>query len=355
MGVPLFFAFTAGMVATVNPCGFAMLPAYVSMFLTGSGQGEAPGVAQGLRVGGWVTSGFIVTFSLIGLITTAVSQTILDLVPWAAMVIGAALVAGGIGVLFGMKLKIPMFYLRFAKKSTPRSMGLFGAAYAVASISCTLPVFLAITTQAFAADSLLSGTAILGSYGLGMGVVLIAIAVGLASSRDYVVTRFRSLMPKIERFGGWLMIVAGLYIVYYWATNLAVPVGSDSILLQPNRIVERISAWFTSTIGNNPWPWLVGLIGVAAIAALIQARSRRAVAASLGDSADSLVTTSSALAGNVRGVDAESEAVLGRTQDEGVVVHYVEDEDAASGVPGRQNAAKVACRGINPTDDDGRP
>ncbi len=39
----------------------------------------------------------------------------------------------------------------------------------------------------------------------------------------------------------------------------------------------------------------------------------------------------SALAGNVRGVDAESGASLGRTQDEGVVVHYVEDEDAASG------------------------
>jgi len=30
---PLAFAFGAGMVATVNPCGFAMLPAYLSFFL----------------------------------------------------------------------------------------------------------------------------------------------------------------------------------------------------------------------------------------------------------------------------------------------------------------------------------
>ena len=29
----LTFAFTAGLVATINPCGFAMLPAYLSYFL----------------------------------------------------------------------------------------------------------------------------------------------------------------------------------------------------------------------------------------------------------------------------------------------------------------------------------
>ena len=29
----LALAFSAGMIATVNPCGFAMLPAYLSYFL----------------------------------------------------------------------------------------------------------------------------------------------------------------------------------------------------------------------------------------------------------------------------------------------------------------------------------
>ncbi|MBA2575429.1 MAG: hypothetical protein H0V05_02115 [Euzebyaceae bacterium] len=35
MQVPFALAFTAGLVASVNPCGFAMLPAYLS-FLIGS-------------------------------------------------------------------------------------------------------------------------------------------------------------------------------------------------------------------------------------------------------------------------------------------------------------------------------
>ncbi|MGD9755164.1 MAG: cytochrome c biogenesis protein CcdA, partial [Acidimicrobiia bacterium] len=32
-GAPLALAFAAGMLATVNPCGFAMLPAYLSYFV----------------------------------------------------------------------------------------------------------------------------------------------------------------------------------------------------------------------------------------------------------------------------------------------------------------------------------
>ena len=35
---PLALAFASGMVATVNPCGFAMLPAYLGYFLGLEGQ-----------------------------------------------------------------------------------------------------------------------------------------------------------------------------------------------------------------------------------------------------------------------------------------------------------------------------
>ncbi len=37
---PLGFAFAAGMAATVNPCGFAMLPAYLDLYM-GSGEKDA--------------------------------------------------------------------------------------------------------------------------------------------------------------------------------------------------------------------------------------------------------------------------------------------------------------------------
>ena len=65
---PLGFAFAAGMVSTVNPCGFAMLPAYLGLYI---GSNDAKMVAstavqklaQALLVGLVVTSGFVINTS----------------------------------------------------------------------------------------------------------------------------------------------------------------------------------------------------------------------------------------------------------------------------------------------------
>ena len=68
---PLGFAFAAGMVAAVNPCGFAMLPAYLGLYL---GSGDTDGrthllrhVGRALLVGGLVTVGFVLLFGVAGL------------------------------------------------------------------------------------------------------------------------------------------------------------------------------------------------------------------------------------------------------------------------------------------------
>ena len=277
VSVPLLFGFAAGMVATVNPCGFAMLPAYVSVFLTGEEAPSSDGsaVANGLRVGGWVTVGFIAVFTVVGIITTAVSQSILDLVPWAAIAIGVALAALGVAVLTGKHLRVPALNFNFSDGgSSPRSLATFGVAYGVASISCTLPVFLAIATQALAAASLIDGVAIFASYGFGMGIVLVAVAVALATSRDALVQRMRRLLPVVERIGGWLLVASGIYIVYYWTANLAVPVGSDSVLLVPSHAVERVSFWFSRQIGDNALTWLVLLVGFVVLLVTLE-RTRR--------------------------------------------------------------------------------
>ena len=61
---PLGFAFAAGMASAVNPCGFAMLPAYLGLYL-GSGEkdGHQSGVAarlgRAVLVGSVVTAGFL--------------------------------------------------------------------------------------------------------------------------------------------------------------------------------------------------------------------------------------------------------------------------------------------------------
>ncbi len=280
---PLLFAFAAGMVATVNPCGFAMLPAYVSMFLggdEGDGQqrGTSPGVVTGLRVGVSVTIGFLALFSVVGLLVSFGLRRMLDYVPWAALAIGVALLALGIAVLRGYHLT---YRVVSVKKKTGRSflaMSGFGVAFGTASISCTLPIFLAVVGLSTRSSNVIASWSVFVAYAVGMGVVLTAIAVALATSREVLVARMRNILPYVERIGGVLLVASGLFIVYYWGVLLSVSPGQGSVLYRPISFVSGLSAWFTNSIGSAPIRWAVSLVVVVAVigaAELIRQRRSR--------------------------------------------------------------------------------
>jgi cytochrome c-type biogenesis protein len=277
---PLFFAFAAGMVATVNPCGFAMLPAYVSVFL-GSDEGdEAPaGVVTGLRVGIAVTIGVLVVFSIVGLLLSFGLQQLIDFVPWAALVIGALLFGLGIAVLRGYHLTARVISVKKRRGRSFLAMTGFGVAFGTASISCTLPIFLAVVGLSTRSSNVISGWSVFVSYAVGMGVVLTAIAVALATSREVLVVRMRNILPYVERIGGWLLVVSGLFIMYYWGVLLSVNPGQESILYRPISFVGGVSAWFTNSIGNAAEAWAIGLVAVIVVIGftqMIRSRRRRA-------------------------------------------------------------------------------
>jgi cytochrome c biogenesis protein CcdA len=258
---PILFAFSAGMVATVNPCGFAMLPVYLSLFLTDDQEATGrSGVATGLRVGAIVTTAFVVTFLVVGAVFQVVSRTIVRYVPWAALVIGVVVIAAGVAVLTGRHLGFKALDLRFGKDRSVKSVATFGVAYALASVSCTLPIFLAVATAATSAASLAQGIGVFAAYGVGMGMVLVALAVAVATSRNALVARMRRLLPYVERIGGWFLIASGLFIVYYWTTLLTADITTDNPLLGPILFVDGISAWFTNQIANNVLGWTAGLV-----------------------------------------------------------------------------------------------
>ncbi len=74
--LPLGFAFGAGIVAAVNPCGFAMLSAYLSLYLGSQEEGFEKRSATGrairaVLIGGIVSLGFVLLFGLAGVIVAA--------------------------------------------------------------------------------------------------------------------------------------------------------------------------------------------------------------------------------------------------------------------------------------------
>lgn len=229
--LPLGFAFGAGIVSAVNPCGFAMLPAYLSLYLGNQEAGfekrSATGrVARALMIGLVVSLGFVLLFGVAGVIVSAGGSAILGTMPWVGVVIGVALILMGFWVLAGKSLYAGAFE-RFAgrigdpKSMSIRSFFLFGLAYGLASLSCTLPVFLAVMGSSLAAGGLAASAGQFASYGLGMTSVLIVLTLALALFKGGVVSRMRSVTPYVQPISALLLVLAGGYIIYYWWPVLA--------------------------------------------------------------------------------------------------------------------------------------
>ena len=245
---PLALAFTAGMVATVNPCGFAMLPAYLSFFLglEGADDDDRAGIALALAVGGVVTLGFVAVFTLIGAGISHLSLAVDDWFPQLTIVVGIGVLALGIALLAGWQLQFALPHLdRGGKERTLVSMFVFGVSYAVASLSCTLPVFLSVVAGTFSRSNTVSGIAMFVTFALGMGLVLTVLTLALALARRSLVHRLRSALPYINRISGALLVVAGLYFTWYGIYELRI---RDDPLAEGGP-VDTVTGWSADLTG----------------------------------------------------------------------------------------------------------
>src|SRR4051812_47269924 len=102
---PVGFAFSAGAVAAFNPCGFALLPAYLSAFLAGDAE-ERPSVGRAALVAAAVVSGFVVVFGIAGFLISQTAVTVQTWTPWLSVGIGVALVPVGIAMMRGWSPKV---------------------------------------------------------------------------------------------------------------------------------------------------------------------------------------------------------------------------------------------------------
>ena len=224
--LPFGFAFGAGIVAAVNPCGFAMLPAYLSLYLGNQEAGfeKRSSLGRALRallIGGAVSLGFVLLFGVAGVVVSAGGSAILGAMPWVGAVIGAALILMGLWMLAGRTLYTGVFERLAGRLGDPKSMSvrgffLFGLAYGLASLSCTMPVFLAVMGGSLTAGSFAAGAGRFLGYGLGMASVLLILTLALAFFKGGVISRLRSVTRYVQPISAALLVLAGAYIVFYW-------------------------------------------------------------------------------------------------------------------------------------------
>jgi cytochrome c-type biogenesis protein len=275
----LTLALATGLVAAVNPCGFALLPAYLTFLVVADAGGRRAAVTRALTLTAAMTAGFVGVFGLFGLVITPVAGSVAEHLPWVTVVIGLVLVALGGWLLAGRS--IPGLGKVGPGRTVTRSwwsMVAFGGSYALASLGCTIGPFLAVVGTSFSAgDSardFAGGLALFVAYGLGMGATVGIVAVAVALARTSLVTRLRRAAPVISRAGGLLLVLAGAYVAYYGVYEVRVFDGgdaSDPVVDAFGEVQSAVAGWLDG-IGVLPVLAVFGVLVAAVVVGALTAR-----------------------------------------------------------------------------------
>jgi cytochrome c biogenesis protein CcdA len=291
-------AFAAGLVAALNPCGFAMLPAYLLLVVRGEQSGErsaaaspmsptspigAVGRALAATVG--MALGFLTVFGLFGALTISAAATVQRYLPYGTVVIGVVLVALGVWLLSGRELTAltprplgPRWAPNVRRGSRIVGMYGYGVSYAIASLSCTIGPFLAVTAAGFRGGSIVTGVSIYLAYVAGLTLVVGVLAIAAATASSALADRLRRILPFVNRISGALLVLVGLYVGYYGLYELrllnAAANPRDGVITAAGRLQGVLAGWVHQ---HGVWPWVVALVVLVggALAGAWHRRARR--------------------------------------------------------------------------------
>ncbi len=228
--LPVGYAFGAGMVSAVNPCGFFMLPVYITLYLGAEEdnyveQGMFSRVLKATWIAIMVTVGFGVLFGLVGAVVSVTGYYLMAAVPWFALAVGVFLLCLGVWILMGNSVSLPVMakmvdWIGDFRKMSSMGYFLFGLAFGATSLGCTLPIFLAVVGNSITAGNVFAGLLQFISYVLGMGLVMHTLTLGIAMvKKRFVLGTMRRVVPYIHKISAIFLLTAGGYILYYWLSS----------------------------------------------------------------------------------------------------------------------------------------
>lgn len=219
------YSFVLGVLAAVNPCGFVLLPTYLMFFLGLEGSrpddSQRASLSRALSVGLATSSGFVALFLVVGTISRLFTNAIERNAKYASIVIGIALIAMGGAMLAGWKPRLVTPNVATGKTRTFRSMFLFGVAYAVASIGCTIGFLTSVILGSINVHGFASGLLSIALYGVGMGAIVTALTVSFAFAKGGLLRVMRGGMKHLDRISAVLVLLTGLYLTWYWYAAIA--------------------------------------------------------------------------------------------------------------------------------------
>ena len=235
------YSFILGVLAAVNPCGFVLLPTYLIFFLGTREETElttSERIRRALVVSSGISIGFLAIFFVIGVISRLFTQWIELNAKYASLAIGIVLVIGGARMLTGWTPKFALPQIGGVQTKTFRATVIYGVAYAVASIGCTIGFLTTAVFGSIALHGFISGVFSILLYGLGMAMLVTALTVSLAFAKTGIVTMIKNRLHIVQRLGAIFVTITGIYLVLYWYAAISEE--------RSTSFVTRIERWQTS-------------------------------------------------------------------------------------------------------------
>ena len=270
------YSFILGVLAAVNPCGFVLLPTYLIFFL---GTREEPNLKTGERlrralvVSSGISIGFLAIFFVIGVISRLFTQWIELNAKYASLAIGIVLVIGGARMLTGWTPKFAVPQLGGVQTKTFRATVVYGVAYAVASIGCTIGFLTTAVFGSIALHGFVSGVLSILLYGLGMAMLVTALTVSLAFAKTGLLTIVKNQLHLIQRLGAIFVTLTGFYLVFYWYAAIS-ETRSASFVTRIERWQTRVASFLQQ---QGAFRLAVVLTIVVAMAVVASRRKARAL------------------------------------------------------------------------------
>lgn len=178
----------------------------------------ARALGRALALGALATVGLLLVFLGIGLPVAVLARFLAPYLAYLAVAVGAVLIALGIGTLVGHGPRLTIPTQAPEEPAGPAGFIVLGAAYGLASLGCTFPIFLSLVGVTLVTGTLAGGLTVLAVYALGSGVVLTGLTVLATAGADPVRRVARATGPWMDRAIGGLVVVMGAYVVwYFWA------------------------------------------------------------------------------------------------------------------------------------------
>ena len=110
------------------------------------------------------------------------------------------------------------------------------------------------------------------SYVAGLTLVVGVLAIGAATASSALVDRMRRILPFVNRIGGAVLVLVGLYVAYYGLYEVRLFHGSagvapspqDGVIAAAARVQAVLAGWVQQ---HGAWPWVLAL-AVMAVGAL---------------------------------------------------------------------------------------